>query len=123
MNAGGLRFLLVTFTLITFSNAGATPFIDGNRLVSMMREYEKANRGDTTADLVGASIFKGYVVGVADTFSEMICSPDNAKIGQYVAVVAKYLNDHPEQWNLPGPRLVAKGLVEAFPCRESPSVK
>jgi len=34
------------------------------------------------------------------------------------AIVAKYLNDHPEEWSMPAHVLVMRAFKQAFPCRK-----
>lgn len=99
---------------------GSAQFVDGNRLVPLMREYEKTNRSVPNADYTMAARYQGYVMGVADALSSEICSPPNAKAGQYVNIVAKYLQEHPEEWSFPASEIVFKALWEVFPCSTSP---
>ena len=92
-------------------------FWDGNYLVTLMREHEKAVRSDTTTNFWSAGSFSGFVIGVHDSQDQReFCSPSNATVGQITAVVAKYLNAHPEQWNESAHALVRRALKEGFPC-------
>jgi hypothetical protein len=50
------------------------------------------------------------------------CIPPEVGVSQAVAVVKKYLNDHPEKLHLGDSVLVRVALVEGFPCRRSPPV-
>lgn len=72
-----------------------------------------ANRG-MVLDLCGS-----YVLGVADALqiTGQTCRP-HSDIGtaQTLAVVRKFLADHPEHWNKSAAWLVKTPLVEAFPC-------
>jgi hypothetical protein len=38
--------------------------------------------------------------------------------GQIFAIVAKYLNNHPEKWNEPAVILVVEAIKEAFPQKK-----
>jgi hypothetical protein len=98
-------------------------FIDGNKLVAEMWEYEKSFTDARDTDWPSVGQYQGFVIGVADVIDDMICSPANAQSGQYLAVVQKYLKNHPEQWSYPAYQLVLKALVEAFPCRPGQSQK
>jgi hypothetical protein len=84
-----------------------------------MREYEKGSRSVPDTDYQSAARYQGYVIGVADAMSEAICSPQNAKSGQYINIVAKYLREHPEEWSFPASTIVFKALSEVFPCSAS----
>jgi hypothetical protein len=103
------------------SNASSA-FRDGNKLVAEMREYEKAVR-NTESNWLNVGTYEGYVLGVFDVVEQSICTPDNIKAGQLFAVVAKYLNEHPEQWSFAADTLVFKALSSAFPCKTTPTEK
>jgi hypothetical protein len=116
-----MMWILAAITAVSISvmsDASATSFfMDGNRLVPFMREYEKADRSDPNSDYQSAGRFMGYVMGVADVLSDTICSPNNVKFGQFGAVVVKYFNDHPNEWHMPAAEIVAKALQTTFSCR------
>lgn len=73
-----------------------------------------------TPALIGsASVAMGYIRGVSDALSiSKACIPQNASPGQKMAIVHKYLNNHPEMWNRPAFDVVAFALTEAFPCKK-----
>jgi hypothetical protein len=75
-------------------------------------------------DAVDGSFCRGYVLGVVDaliatsvTTETAYCIPTSADSDQFVGVVAKYLNDNPAKLNEPAGLLVAKSMVDAFPCK------
>jgi hypothetical protein len=45
------------------------------------------------------------------------CIPIEVTVSQAVAVIKKYLNDHPEKLHMGDSVLVRVALVEGFPCR------
>lgn len=59
-----------------------------------------------------------YILGVADTLSTAgkFCLTSGSWSAQVVAVAAKYLRDHPEQWNLSPSWLIGRALSGPFPC-------
>jgi hypothetical protein len=61
----------------------------------------------------------GYILGTADALqiSHLTCRPhsDVATL-QTVAVVRRYILDHPEQWHEHAATIVYAALVRAFPC-------
>jgi hypothetical protein len=95
-------------------------FYNGNNLVPLMREYEKADRKDSTAIFVSAGNFMGYVTGVYDVLeaSGIVCSVDGINRGQVFSVVVKYLNSNPKRWGEPAANLVLDALRTAFPCKK-----
>jgi hypothetical protein len=94
-------------------------FYDGNKLVSYLREWEKAERSDPQTQWEHSGDYMGYVLAVFDSMSQELCPSANVTVGQVLAVVAKFLNEHPEEWSRPAYQLVAGALRSAFPCRPS----
>jgi len=61
----------------------------------------------------------GYLIGVTEGVDVKLWSaPIPLKQPQVVAVVSKYLDDHPEKWDQPASALVRSALVEAFPKKK-----
>lgn len=112
--------ILITIAILSsniLSDASAY-FYDGNQLIPMMREGERAERSENGADYLKASRFMGYITGVADALGTSVCLPDNVTIAQLGAVVTKYLNEHPDQWHLTGSHLIESALRTIFPCKQ-----
>ena len=65
-----------------------------------------------------ATICSSFVIGVAQAgiSNRIICTPENVTNGQALAVVTKYMNDHPENLHVGASDLVVASLMEAFPC-------
>lgn len=64
----------------------------------------------------------GYVVGVADTLTAIgtVCLPGGVSNGQVTAVVHKYLRDNPAVLHQNAVVLVARALMDSFPCKDKP---
>jgi hypothetical protein len=97
-------------------------FLDGHKLSTLYRAYEfmgapggAAKAGwDTWRD---AYEFIGYIEGVWDAFSPVICFGDKkVSIGQISAIAGNYLKAHPAEWDQPGDMIVLRAYVEAYPC-------
>ena len=65
----------------------------------------------------------GYLMGVADMMARpewpyptKACFPDEVGRGQLVAIVKKYVANHPDQLQAPALDIVAAALAQAFPC-------
>ena len=114
-----LKNLLFVFFCLSFSgySLAFTYYEDGNSLMPKIREYQKAQNNDPSANLSEAAEFRGYVVGVFEYLSlmEFACGGGVTK-GQLGTVVARKMNNNPAQWNLPAIFLVAEALEESFPC-------
>ena len=89
----------------------------GNDLIIDLREYEKAERDDPKTIHTSVGIYIGFVKGVYESNTKIICA-EGIKLKQMNAIVAKYLNEHPEEWNQPAYLLVIKALNKAFPCQQ-----
>ncbi len=44
------------------------------------------------------------------------CMPETTTPLQDISVVEKYLNDHPEQWDMPAGLLIDQAFLTAYPC-------
>ena len=109
--------LLLTFLLSSsFVAKSYATFWDGNDLVKYMREYEKVDKENRDTDFLMASQFVGYVIGVSDVYSSMLNKkmPDGIEVKQICAIVAKFLKEHPEQWNFYASFLILQALEKAF---------
>ena len=111
-----LRVLVVAAGLLwpasTFAQEGlSSGFLKGNKL------YEQC----TSSDLL---FCLGYVMGVSDALKlsalklNLFCSPSSVTAHQELAVVVKYLRDHPETWNYSAASDIGVALAMAFPCKE-----
>ena len=111
-----LTFLILSQPVI------ADVFIDGKTLVKSIPEYEKAEARDPSTDYQTAAMIKWYTLGVVDTLlaadSKAFKLPPNVKTNQVVAVVVKFLKEHPERWNESAVLLVAAALTKSFPYEE-----
>jgi len=65
----------------------------------------------------------GYLMGVADMMAQpewsypaKACFPDEVVRGQLIAIVKKYISNHPDQLQSPALDIVAAALAQAFPC-------
>lgn len=103
--------------ICTLSHGG---FVDGNKLKSLSDGYKRASQSNaTTRDLMDANEFMGYVKGAHDSYDRALkCTPDKFTTGQLSAVVAKYLDANPEQWEQSGDILVFSAVSNAFPCKK-----
>jgi hypothetical protein len=111
---------MVLFSIFFFSSSNSNAhFYNGNELVEFMRGYEAAERKDADANYQRAARFSSYVIGVFDTGEGIFFdAPANVNVAQICAIVAKYLKDNPEKWNLAAVHLVIEALEKAFPKKK-----
>jgi len=65
----------------------------------------------------------GYLMGIADMMAQQewpyptkACFPDEVVRGQLIAIVKKYISNHPDQLQAPALHIAAAALAQAFPC-------
>jgi hypothetical protein len=78
--------------------------------------------GKEISDVAQEWEYGGFVFGAARVMdaSQWIDIPATVTFGQWLAVVGKYLDDHPEEWNLNAEVLVYRGLHAVWPGRKTP---
>jgi hypothetical protein len=63
----------------------------------------------------------GLVSGVADSLGGFrFCRPEGSTYGQFTRIVYKYLQEHPENLQLPDSALVIRALAAGLPCPSKP---
>ena len=73
-----------------------------------------------TMKAAAAAACMGLIMGVAASFDELLCPPDNSIYGHYVRVVYKYLQEHPAELQPRDSVLVPKAMESALPCSKKP---
>lgn len=65
-----------------------------------------------------ASICSSFIIGIAQAgvSNRVLCLPENATIGQTLAIGRNYIKDHPEKRHIAASELIVASLIEAFPC-------
>jgi hypothetical protein len=68
---------------------------------------------------MGQSFAYGYILGAMSGLNkaEGVCYPDGVTNGQVSAMTKKYLEDHPEHWNVDARFGVWAALLGAWPCK------
>ena len=106
--------LLVIVLAVALTPASAAIFLTGNTLAERCAgDVVNPNAPDTYP----AGVCIGYVAGVSDQI-DTACTPKGVTVGQIVAVVKKYLNDHHERLHYSAASLVEEALQAAFPCKK-----
>jgi len=107
----------------TSANAGSSlgnylSAVSGNKLVDFWGEAKKDGEGKK-CEAVKAGVYWGYILGIAEAFNLTVFElPDPTETKQLSAVVGKWLENHPEEWNKPAIELVIKALQTAFPLKK-----
>lgn len=99
----------------------AYSWLDGATYIKVWRAKQSLGRGDIPRGeearyLADCGFFFGFTGGVAESLDGVAYSlPNDAEV---VAVVERYLEDHPEKWNLPARQMIAAALADAYPKRD-----
>jgi len=111
---------IVLSLIITFNILNAGGWVSGNNLVKYMNEAKKANNGNQDINWNDAARFNNYIFGVVDVLEDAgyICIPSNVTGRQLFAIVIKYIDNHPEEWNKTASYLVETPLLGTFPCKK-----
>ena len=112
-----LKHILAILVLVSLAGVTHAASYCGNDLVGWMKEYEKADRNLSGVSHLEAGVYMGFVMGVYYANDDKIDSRANVTAGQAMAVVARYLKAHPEQWSEPAATLVKDALIDAFGAR------
>jgi hypothetical protein len=119
-----LAVLLLTLLLPNIGSAQktTTSYQVGSALVESCKDYPVTDKTAMPAELpkVEAKIgfCEGYIEAHAEalTYEGKACIEADIDPAQLIAVVNKYLTDHPELWNRGASWLVRNALIQAFPC-------
>jgi hypothetical protein len=94
-------------------------FYTGNELKAKLDAYNRAGGPNATGvDFQEGQNAMGYITGVYDALSATsLCTQgQSVTVAQTVAIVSRYVRDHPEQWGRSAYVMVVSALVDAFPC-------
>ena len=130
------KLLVLIFTLVAASGAFGQPspppsttilimFVKGQELHDMCKHYgedsfpEGASYQEMLQIQAHNSFCQGYILGRAEAVSyENWSPPKDITRNQIYAIVKKYLDNHPEEWNEAAANSVLHALMEAFPLKK-----
>ena len=118
MNIRGL--LLALAISVACSSDALAFYVTGNQLNLWIEARARIEAGNPqSTDFQYAAFLQGYILGVYDQWDvEQDLSMCRLSVaGQLVAVVAQYVEAHPEKWAKPAALLVQQALVEA--CKKN----
>ncbi|WP_334164784.1 Rap1a/Tai family immunity protein [Phenylobacterium sp.] len=104
----------VAFSQTSASNAAEV-------YVSSATSFQLAQSCKDSRSVLEVDFCSGYILGAMDQLSaaRRICPMGEAITGRALAVVRKYIADHPEAWGQHPLKLVEDGLRFAFPCSKA----
>jgi len=93
--------------MLALAGSAHAEFMDGNKLLSNMKDSSYFNQGHAM----------GYVVGIADMGLGVVhCAPSNMTAGQLNDMIKNYLENTPAERHLTGDTIVNKVLKTMWPC-------
>jgi hypothetical protein len=104
-------------------------FRSGNYLLTACTDAVKDNEGDHNRDRYRIGYCSGFVTAMTESIDTLkhelpsgkavpyACVPSQVTNGQVLRIVAKYLNDHPEDLHKAAYSLGLRALSDAFPCK------
>ena len=97
----------------------ANMFYDGADLKHLLDIDAKIGHEPVSPlDAVKVGRLQGFITGVNDSLSgSEFCPPQEAKLGELIAVVREYIDINIDRWSEPAVMLVAEGLGRAYPCK------
>ncbi len=122
MHKGAILFVGI---LLVSANSQADYTGTGDELARFAAAYEHSRAqgnliygGPELA--MDIAYYSGFVNGVAlSTLGIAWCPREAFSMAQIWSVAAKFLAEHPQQWNQPPATLVALGLASAYPCKRT----
>jgi hypothetical protein len=121
-----MKRILLAVVLLGFSSVSFGGFMSGYELLAHAGNCEKYQAGQETEEYNrSCGVGRAYVAGVFDTghslterwlFQKHFCKPDDVDRKQLIAVVKKYMGDHPEQMEFTAAGIVYDALTGAYPC-------
>jgi hypothetical protein len=117
-------FLPVIIALLSVSLLNAEPqkyFYSGHWLISGFKAQEKIqNCKATQKDFGDFCEVVGYIAGVVMMGQGRLwLCPANSTRQQFIAIVVKYMNSHPEQWGDHSCVIISRAMAEAFPVNNA----
>lgn len=96
---------------------------DGNKLLRDCRIHESRSSTSGPVNALATGYCQGFVKGVLQTASfvepPLVCQPpDGVALGEAIAVVLEYLEEHPERQYLTDMELALEALRQAYPCKK-----
>jgi hypothetical protein len=93
----------------------------GDEFSRLLEAWNRVNAGKKTAsneDQLSASAFTGYVRGVEDSMNGVrFCIPAAATSKEQVALITKYVKDHPEELHNGAATFIVQALQPVYPCQ------
>jgi hypothetical protein len=116
------KLLVLVLVLILVGVASwADTFGTGQWLHDLWASAQKANNHTATlSEYNSAFEYSGFVIGAASVMYDLgWLDLRDITYGQWVAVVGKYLDANPEQWNRSAERLIFYALYAAWPGKNA----
>ena len=110
------KLVLLVAGLAVATSAHAMKGDEFSRLLDAWNRVSVA-KSPSKDDQLSAASFTGYVRGVEDSMNGVrFCISPGATSAQQVALITRYVKDHPEELHNGATTLIVQALQPAFPC-------
>lgn len=119
-----MKIILLMIALVASSNVSASEIdvASGNALLKNCTEALKGRKEEATINFTDSAHCLSYIAGLSFAIGywglNKTCLPPSSTLEQFIRVVYKYLQDHPERLHERRFFLVRDALKEAFPCKK-----
>ena len=111
------KLVLLAAGLAVATSAHAMKGDEFSRLLDAWNRVSVA-KSPSKDDQLSAASFTGYVRGVEDSMNGVrFCIPAGATSKQQVALITKYVKDHPEELHNGAATFIVQALQPAYPCQ------
>lgn len=110
--------VIILFLILSSTPAISSFFYSGKDLMVLLREDEKATKGDATADILKAHEYGAYILGVYEATTSKYKVPQGTTRGQVIQIVSQYLKKNPDALSKPAAQLIQEALKQAFPLKK-----
>ncbi len=112
-----MKKIIIGLNLAIALNAGWYP---EKYFINDMREHTQCQISEINCDWQANFSYQYYIFGITDVLIDThnICLPPNVKGRQLFAIVTKYIEGNPKEWNKSPHVLVEDALIENFPCKK-----
>lgn len=115
------KFVLASLFLIFVSTPAIAGIMGGQDLASQgWRLFQRHSSGGdmTPEEMFRVLYWQGYVTGAVDAGDGIAFTlPIGTTANQVFAIVGKWIDEHPTEWNKPADVIIWAALKEAFPYK------
>lgn len=115
-----MRRILLLVALLSCASWAQAPNVSHHTNGSDLLDYCQAAVNHESGGRAGICL--GYINAYRDLAAmlpdaQLLCLPDGIGNEQFIRILLKYLDQHPEKLHLPAAQLVYDAMQDVFPCK------